>query len=884
VVGKVISHYHVLDKLGEGGMGEVYKVQDLSLDRLVALKLLRARKIIDADCKRRFVLEAKAASALNHPNIVTIHEIVTQDGLDFIIMEYIVGKTLDQVIPRKGLSAGQALLYAVQVADAMSSAHAAGIIHRDLKPSNIIIRDDGRLKVLDFGLAKLVQIERTGENETTRTLLQDAASHEGSIVGTTAYMSPEQAQGLKLDARSDIFSFGAMLYEMLTGERLFQRESTVSTLAAILKEEPKPFGTAVPKEVGRIIGRCLRKDPNRRFQTMADLKVALQELKEESESGRLGFQAEPAVRWRPPRRAWLGAAVLLIGVAVIHYARMSRSPELVPSVVPLTSYAGDERQPSFSPDGNQVAFSWNGEQKDNYDIYIKLIDSPTPVRLTHDPLPDMSPAWSPDGKSIAFLRMLAPGPTGPQAWVILIPAIGGPERKLMEINPGSLTFAPRLDWSPDGKWLAVADRTAANESSSIYLVSMETGKRKKLTSPPPGVLGDSSPAFSADGKRLAFVRRTGVTTTQICAVDLTGDLTPKSEAKQLTREKRVNSAPVWTLGGDEIVYASAATGRYSLWRVSASGADNARILSFGENGSSPAISRKGNRLAFDRDVSDVNIWRVELIQPGKGAGPVPFIASTRLDSNPQYSPDGKQLAFASDRSGNMEIWVADANGLNPVQVTHLGGANAGTPRWSPDGQRIAFDWNVAGHFDVYTISINGGSPQRLTDVLADSDIPSYSHDGKWIYFSSRLSGRPEIWKAPAAGGTAVQVTHNGGLVAMESPDRKRLYYTREDLLNAGGSPLWTMPVEGGEEKQVLDRVYRRAFFPVETGIYFLSSPDNKHTVSVRFLDFGDGATKEVAGLSAPPHWGISVSPDGHSLVYCQYDQMGSDLMLVENFR
>jgi serine/threonine protein kinase len=247
VVGRVISHYRALEKLGEGGMGEVYKAQDLSLDRLVALKLLRRVKVIDADCKRRFVLEAKAASALNHPNIVTIHEIASQDGLDFIVMEFLPGRTLDQVVRRKGLNTGETLKYAVQIASAMSSAHAAGIIHRDLKPSNMLM-DDGRVKVLDFGLAKLTQFVRDGENESTRTLQPDVVSQDGTIAGTTAYMSPEQAQGLKLDARSDIFSFSSVLYELLTGERPFQRESTVSTLAAILKEEPKAIDPVCRKK------------------------------------------------------------------------------------------------------------------------------------------------------------------------------------------------------------------------------------------------------------------------------------------------------------------------------------------------------------------------------------------------------------------------------------------------------------------------------------------------------------------------------------------------------------------------------------------------------------------------------------------------------------
>jgi len=880
VVGRVISHYRVLEKLGEGGMGEVYKAQDLSLDRFVALKLLRPGKVIDADRKRRFVLEAKAVSALNHPNIVTIHEIASRDGLDFIVMEYIPGRTLDQLVPRKGLAAGQALRYAAQIADAMASAHAAGIIHRDLKPSNIIVTHDGRVKVLDFGLAKLVDIERPDERQSTRTLVHDAASHEGSIVGTTAYMSPEQAQGLKLDARSDIFSFGAVLYEMLSGEPTFQRESTVSTLAAILKEEPKPIDPALPKEMGRILARCLKKDPSRRFQTMADLKVALEELKEESDSGRLEQTAEPLRSVGPLKRlVWPAAFVLLFGTAAFWYWKASREPEPMPSVVPLTSYVGDERQPSFSPDGNQVAFSWDGEKKDNFDIWVKLIGSPVPLRLTHDPAPDRSPAWSPDGRSIAFLR----NSSGGLPAVMVIPAIGGPERKVTETNQGPRDFEGfKIDWTPDSQWLALSDGGSEADPRGIYLVGVDTGERRRLTSPPAGAFGDLSPAVSPDGRWLAFSRRSGNTTSEIYALELNRDLTPKTAPKKLTQDGRWSLHAVWTADSKGIVFSSGASNVFSLWRIPATDLDKPKPLPFGEGGSESAISRHGARLAFTRSAPDVNIWRLEQVHPGVAAGPaVPFLASTRLDSNPQYSPDAQRVAFASDRSGHLEIWTADVDGLNAVQVTKLGGANAGTPRWSPDGQRIAFDWNATGHFDVYTIPASGGAPRRITTTPVDNHIPSYSRDGNWIYYSSGTPGHFEVWKAPATGGTAVQVTRSGGHVAMESADGRDLYYTKS---SSWVSALWKMPTAGGEGKQVIDAVFRRAFYPVPTGIYFLAPPDDKHAAMLRFLSFANGAIHDVAALSAAPHWGLSVSPDGRFVLYCQYDQRDGDLMLVENFR
>jgi eukaryotic-like serine/threonine-protein kinase len=275
-------------------MGLVYKARDTRLDRPVAIKILPADKISDPERKRRFVQEAKAASSLNHPNIITIYDIGQADGIDFIAMEFVAGRTLDRCIPRNGLGLNEALKYSVQIADALAAAHKVGIVHRDMKPSNVMVTEQGLVKVLDFGVAKLTESHTCCEAETTRTL--KATTEEGTIVGTASYMSPEQAEGEKVDGRSDIFSFGVLFYEMVTGRKAFQRDSQLSTLSAILLEEPKPAGQPVeglPHELERIIARCLRKNPERRFQTMPDLKIALEDLKEESDSGKLGAVAEP---------------------------------------------------------------------------------------------------------------------------------------------------------------------------------------------------------------------------------------------------------------------------------------------------------------------------------------------------------------------------------------------------------------------------------------------------------------------------------------------------------------------------------------------------------------------------------------------------------------
>src|SRR6478752_561145 len=414
-------------------MGVVYKAEDTRLHRIVALKFLPDEVAKDTQALARFQREAEAASALNHPNICTIYDIGEQDGRAFIAMEFVSGKTLDRLIPRHGLRVNEALKHSVQIADALAAAHKAGNVHRDLKPGNVMATEHGLVKVLDFGLAKLTESAAPGEDEATRTL--KPTTEEGAIVGTISYMSPEQAEGKKVDARSDIFSFGALLYEMVTGRRAFQSDSKIATLSAILREEPKPAGQIVeglPRELERIIGRCLRKDPERRFQAMPDLKVALEELKEESDSGKLGAVPAPKQSYRR-RLAWTVVLLVVAGMMVaLWFARSGvKTPESLLTAVPLTTYPGFQTEPSFSPEGSQIAFSWDGPRQDNQDIYVKVVGTAgAPLRLTTDPARDYSPAWSPDGRFIAFLRRLSQEKSA----LLVIPALGGPERKVGEVS------------------------------------------------------------------------------------------------------------------------------------------------------------------------------------------------------------------------------------------------------------------------------------------------------------------------------------------------------------------------------------------------------------------------------------------------------------------
>ena len=449
MIGYTFAHYQVLEKLGEGGMGVVWKAKDTRLGRFVALKTLTIEGLADPARRARFVQEARAASALNHPNIVHIYDIVDVNGAQFIAMEYVTGKTLEQVIAHKGLSINVALKHGVQVADALAKAHSAGIIHRDLKPSNIMVTVDGLVKVLDFGLAKLTEGVPESDLETTSSLTIPESDPEKALVcGTVPYMSPEQVEGKKIDSRTDIFSFGAVLYEAVNGRRAFRRESQASTLAAILREEPQAYDPSVPRELQRVIARCLRKDPDRRYQNMVDLKIALEDLKQEYDSGTLEPLPRQSSVVKTGRRATLAVLAVLAVVAVLAIVlsglrNIGSKSYAEPRLVPLTTYNGIEAFPSFSPDGNQIAFSWNGENQDNFDIYVKLVDSPSILRLTRNSASNFAPAWSPDGRSIAFIRG-----RGEESALMTVPAIGGPERVILEPAGWS-----RPAWSPDGKWL-----------------------------------------------------------------------------------------------------------------------------------------------------------------------------------------------------------------------------------------------------------------------------------------------------------------------------------------------------------------------------------------------------------------------------------------------
>jgi len=950
LIGKRVSHYRILGLLGGGGMGVVYRAEDLKLGRRVALKFLPEELGTNAKALGRFEQEARAASALDHPNICTIYEFGEHEHQPFLVMQLLEGETLRDRIARDGaLPTSELLQLSIQIASGLEAAHDKGIIHRDIKPANIFLTSQGQAKILDFGLAKLqlpVTDElATGDSQPTAAnspsqarppqtlsgvpiaesrpagkghLLQKGESIDvddsgrgpdnvdgslsnttapglnisanlslsvtGEAIGTASYMSPEQAEGKRVDARSDIFSFGAVLYEMASGQKAFEGDSKMSLVAAILNQEPRSIVEVVPStlpDLEKIIQRCLQKNPAHRFQQIDNLKAALEELKEESDASALAGKPGK-MPWTWQVWVWAGAALVVVALTVtgLLFRAGSRKPQAIPQVIPLTTYAGSEVSSSFSSDGNQVAFSWNGEKQDNFDIYLKLIGSPDSRRLTTDAADDVSPAFSPDGRSIGFLRVPKAQHAAFNANFIVIPAIGGQERIVAENLFSSNTNNRSFAWFPDGKWVVTI---------GLSLVSTETGETHSLTSPPAKSTPDVAPAVSPDGRSIAFSRLTANdnSTFDIYRLDLTEDLKPKGDPRRLTSLKSSTYGCAWTPDGREIIFTSIPfdmSGGYTLWKVEASGAAEPERLPFNTGVAFwPALSQSGKRLAYQQWTNDSNIWRLSLSGPGVAGGPpTRVIDSTRWDREAQYSPDGKRIAFFSNRSGAGGIWVCDADGSSAVELFSRAGAITESPHWSPDGQRVAFASTAAGNLDIYTIRANGGKPIPLTTNSSLDGGPSWSRDGKWIYFSSDRTGRFEVWKVSAAGGEAVQVSRNGGNKAFESPDGKSIYYGKGDpkTIYRGLWEIWKMPVSGGEESQVHPSLTVFDFSLANDGIYFTLLPGAS---SIQFLNFATSKVKTVAQISRPPQ-GLSASPDGRSILFSQNDEFGIDLMLIENFR
>jgi serine/threonine protein kinase len=893
-------------------MGIVYKAEDTNLGRFAALKFLPEEMARDPRMRARFHREARAASALNHPNICTIYEIDEDRGRPFIAMELLEGGSLKEILETGPLPLQRLISIAIDIADGLDDAHKNGIIHRDIKAANIFVTKSGRAKVLDFGLAKMDAAVDLNYDSPSRTQLD--MSTAGMVLGTIQYMSPEQVLGKPLDATSDLFSFGIILYLMAAGRLPFQADSSPAVFVSIVHETPTPLpelNPHVPRELARIIGKCLKKAPELRYQRASEISADLRKLQRDVDSGKVSTPSQSRssiatalsqislprafmsvtkgvdTRGRQKRAALLiGAGLLIICVVPIGrylIGSKSRPPAVTTEEplrpVPLTTYPGYESSPSLSPDGNQVAFAWDRAKENKSQIYVKLIGAGTgdPLRLTDGPY-DTDPSWSPSGRWIAFRRSQESHLDGRDEHFELriVGALGGAERKLADLNGPT-----RFSWSADNQWILCGHQTNKQGLSKLVLISVESGETNDFLVAQSTGETLIEPTFSPDNKKLAYVRQYG-STNDLLVIPLGPGMKIKGTPVQLAHTGESSMSCTWTPDSTKVVYEDGIGNDRVLWEVRTTNPAERRRVDVRTEAFQPSISLHGNNLAYARGTMDLNIWRAPTTGSGRNAEPATFIASSRDEREPQYSPDGMHIAFTSERSGNSEIWVADSDGSHPLQITSLR-KHSGTPRWSPDGKTLAFDSNAeTPFFQIYTIAANGGKPRRLTDGAFENAIPSWSQDSQWIYFECQRTGRSEIWKIPPVGGTPRQVTTTGGFTAFESADGRWVYFTATNL---SSTSLMKMPAQGGEPIEVLKGVHARNFALRSRGVYYMHPGPGYLTYadSIAFYDFVTRKSTVIVGLARPVNLGLAVSPDGKWLLYSQLDQEDMDLMLLENF-
>ena len=817
LAGHHVSHYEIQQKLGEGGMGVVYKARDVRLGRTVALKVLPLGKLADPDRKRRFVQEARAASALNHPNIVHVYDIASEGGTDYIVMEFVAGKTLDQMIPSKGMRLNEALKMASQMAGGLSAAHTAGIVHRDVKPGNVMVTASGVVKLLDFGLAKLTEPETAGEMRTTQLGLR---TEEGMIVGTASYMSPEQAQGEKVDTRSDIFSFGTVLYEMLTGRRLFARDTQAQSLAAILDSEPPPLPAEIPRELERVVARCLRKDVDHRFQHMDDVKIALDELKEDADSGRLN--APSGVPRSPKRKRWIwvaGAVAAVLLVAGGWYMGRSRSetasrPSMrftitLPAEAPLAPAGrmplGQDRPTlSLSPDGNRLAYV--AQVGNNTQIYTRDMQSGK-VEPLPETLGGHSPFFSPDGASIAFFA---------DSKLKKISSTGGPVLSLADAPQpfggvwGSDGFIYFNRMGNEGLHKISADGGAV-EGVIKGVVSMP-----ELLSPAHGLLASSADAIvhvnrTVEPRRLiagfgaryarsghlvyAMQGRLMAVSFNRSRVEVTG--TPASLFGDL-RTGSLGVAQFTIAHNGTLVYAPGhpESSASFVW-VDRTG--QARPAGLPERQYLPCdLSPDGRRLAFGLNTGEfeeAEIW-VHDWQQGTTSRLTPRSEDGRkaMYLYPRWTPDGRNVVHFVRQDGKRRLLWQPSDGS--AEAVELWPGKRPFPvgqeflylypaSFAPDGSTMMlFGLSADRSIELFTMRLEQGfrPPAEVPELYLGTPFAEsfgqISPDGHWMVYTSDQTGRWEIYVTsyPKPGATHLVSRGNAGHKPMWNPAASEIVY------------------------------------------------------------------------------------------------------------
>ncbi len=874
-------------------MGEVYRAKDTRLKRDVAIKVVPERLAKHRDALNRFEREAQAVAALSHPNIVAIHDTGTEGNISFVVMELLEGETLRDRLARSAMPWREAVETAIGVSDGLAAAHAKGVIHRDLKPENVFLTKDGVVKILDFGLARMDELPMVETDAGSPTITLE--TKPGTVLGTVTYMSPEQVRGRKTDARSDVFSFGCVMYEMVTGRRAFSGDSAPETMTAILKHHPPApaeSGVKSPLELDRVVRRCLEKKPEQRFQSSGDLAFTLRTILSDS-----GVSAttvgERAPQTHRPVWAVAGLAVVAVFVGLFFFIPRESSAPIRPGEIKmLTSFVGVEESAGWSPDGNFVAYSHN--ESGPADIYIMSTAGGPPRPVVQSPADDLSPRWSPDGRWLAFVSG-----RGSSGGIYLVPPLGGAkEEKLVDNN---ISCVARLDnaahslgsapWSPDSRELLFS-RLQSSGELAVWKVDLTTRQPSQLTHPP-AKCDDLSATWSFDGKWIAFERR------QAGRGSLWLMPTGGGEARPLLADEHDNSDPAWGVDSKSIVFTSSRAGPMNIWEIDITSPRPRRLTTSTIDDTFPAVASNG-RIVYNQFSHQTDLYVMS----------VPAATQRRLTFNTKdnfaadFSPDGRRIAYHSTRTWNFEIWLLDRDTGDERQLTNHPGRDL-YPDWSPDGRQIVFVSDRDGDFHLWLLNTDGGGVRRLSGQAvslygADPYFvracvgPRWSPDGKVIGYLASSDEGISLWLMDPDGRNPRAVLH--GVESFDwYLDSRRVIYTGM-AVGEGTVQMRAVHLETGREVTLLEEPHTELIVRPDGGAvaYLLAESHynlNLHLLPLAPPDTTDGLPRPsgrpeqlTKGFSEGSRWHAhngGWSPDGAGIVYTR-DTDAGNLYVIEN--
>jgi eukaryotic-like serine/threonine-protein kinase len=881
--GSRLGPYEILTPLGAGGMGEVYKAKDTRLDRLVAVKVLSEPLAMSGEALARFEREAKAVAALNHPNILAIHDFATHGEISYVVMELLEGESLRERLAQGPLAPRQATELAMQMADGLAAAHDKGIVHRDLKPENLWITNGERLKILDFGLAKQVGTMGAGTDSTAPTAAISRGHHtgKGTILGTLAYMSPEQVRGKSVDARSDLFSFGAVLFEMLTGRFAFARGSSSDTMAAILRDDPPQdllAGRAISPGLQRVVLHCLEKEPHRRFQSAADLRFALESVLGDSSPRAAHVESllgrKKRTRFLPA--AAIGVLCLLLGAGLTWIFR--GSPEPPPAVaIRLVTYSGHDTSPAVSPDGKTVAFTSDRDGKPR--IWLKQLKGGGEVALT--PGPDDFPRFSPDGTSVLFIHTEG-GNTSLQRSTLL----GNDPHKVVD-------DAEQADWSPDGKQIAFVRLRSRQDNlfSALYLIDAGGGTERELAGFEGELIG--FPRWNPDGRHIIVNTPSFITSgvlRKLILVDVKDgsfrEIRPESPG-MLTSAAWASTDEIVFLQSESITAGGTAVSPARAFRENIRTRRHQELFWGGSSGATLDLFPDG-RVIFDAMSGRQNLREYDL----EGHKPPRWIThGTINDRQPVFAPGDDWVVFSSNRSGNLNLWaISTLTGV--VRSITDDPADDWDPGISPDGRTLLWSSNRSGNLEIWASNLDGSGAHQVTHDGEDAQNPTQTKDGKWIVHSSANRKHPGLWKIHPDGSGAEQLAQGAIQLPEVSPDGTYATYM---ITLRTSSTLHVIRVEDGVDMTfaVLPEPRRKtSVFPCRArwtpdgkSILF-TGQDERGLDGVFIQDFIPG--KDTASTRRPlagfdPDWiteSLGLSSDGKRLVLSESERVFS-LMIAE---